>query len=73
MFKNVEVWAKPTSIYDGDTFTCNILFPPIGDTYVDGELVKQFVTSVKIRCNGYDIPEMKDKTKLEKNVLLLVK
>ena len=73
MFKNVEVWAKPTSVYDGDTFTCNILFPPMGDTYVDGEIVKQFVTSVKIRCNGYDTPEMKGKTKLEKRCAFISK
>lgn len=73
MFKNVEVWVKPTNVYDGDTFTCNILFPPMGDTYVDGEIVKQFVTSVKIRCNDYDTPEMKGKTILEKKCAFISK
>lgn len=73
MFKNVEVWAKPISVYDGDTFTVNILFPPMGDTYVDGEQVKQFITSIKIRCNGYDTPEMKSKSKLEKKCAFISK
>ena len=45
MFKDIEIWAKPTSVYDGDTLTVNILFPPKGEHFVDEERVGQFVTS----------------------------
>ena len=73
MFKNVEIWAKPTSVYDGDTLTVNILFPPKGDHFIDDERVGKFVTSLKVRCNGYDTPEMKGKTPLEKKCALISK
>jgi Micrococcal nuclease (thermonuclease) homologs len=73
MFKNIEIWAKPTSVYDGDTLTVNILFPPKGDHFIDEEGIGQFVTSLKVRCNGYDTPEMRGKTALEKKCALISK
>jgi endonuclease YncB( thermonuclease family) len=71
MFKNIEIWAKPTSVYDGDTLTVNILFPPKGGYFIDEEKIGQFVTSIKVRCNGYDTPEMKGKTVMEKRCALI--
>ena len=73
MFKNIEIWAKPTSVYDGDTLTVNILFPPKGGYFVEDEKIGQFVTSLKVRCNGYDTPEMKGHSVLEKRCALISK
>ena len=73
IFKGKEVWAKPTSVYDGDTLTVNVMFPPIGVELSDSEPMKQFLVSMKIRCDGYDTPEMKGKTKYEKQTAFIAK
>ena len=73
MFKDIEIWAKPTSVYDGDTLTVNILFPPKVDHFMDEDKVGQFITSLKVRCNGYDTPEMKGKTIIEKQCAMISK
>ena len=73
MFKDIEIWAKPTSVYDGDTLTVNILFPPKGGYFIEDEKIGQFVTSLKVRCNGYDTPEMKGHSVLEKRCAFISK